>query len=149
MDYESLYCRPHYLTGVWLSWKAGGASLEASPLALGLLGIGAGGRPRCQASRHLVLGMPGLGCWDRPIAHAVLATLPTSRPPKRRVTLPFLSLGCTPSTTWRLLPCPQADRPSAAWHLLSFLLGALRALPGAWAAYTFNIIAWKIYMFLV
>jgi len=69
------------------------ASLEASPLALGLLGLGAGGRPRRQASRHLVLGMPGLGRWDRPRAHAALATLPTSRPPKHRVTLAFLSLG--------------------------------------------------------
>jgi hypothetical protein len=126
-----------------------GASLEASPLALDLLGLGARGKPRRQASRHLVLGMPGLGRWDRPRAHAALATLPTSRPPKCRVTLAFLSLGCTPSAMWCLLPCPQVDRPSVAWHLLSFLLGALRALSGTWAAYTFNIIASKIYMFLV
>ena len=35
-------------------------------------------------------------------AHGALAATPTSRPPKRRVTLDFLSLGCSPSTTWRL-----------------------------------------------
>jgi len=79
-----------------------GASLEASPLALGLSGLGAGGRPRRQARRHLVLGLPGLERWDRPRAHAALATMRTSRPPKRRVALAFLSLGCTPSATWHL-----------------------------------------------
>jgi hypothetical protein len=73
------------------------ANLEASPLALGL---------------------PGLGRWGRPRVHIAL---------------------------W--LPRPQAGRPSAAWHLISFLLGAVQALHGAWAAYTFSIIVLKIFFF--
>jgi hypothetical protein len=37
-----------------------GASLEASPMALGLLGLGAGGRPGRHACHHLAFGLPGL-----------------------------------------------------------------------------------------
>ena len=69
-----------------------GASLEASPLALGLPSLGVGGRPGRQARRHLELGLPGLRCWGRPRAHVAL---------------------------W--LPRPQAGHPSVVWRLISFL----------------------------
>jgi len=49
-----------------------GASLEASPLALGLPSLEVGGRPGRQACRHLELGLPGLRRWGRPRAHVAL-----------------------------------------------------------------------------
>jgi hypothetical protein len=102
-----------------------GPSLETSPLGLlpptlSMPGLEAGGRPGRQARCHLVLGLPSLGRWGRPRAHVAL---------------------------W--LPHPQASRPRAAWRVISFLLGAVQALHGAWAAYTFSIIVLKIFFFLV
>jgi hypothetical protein len=111
MDCESFYCGPHYLAGVWLSWKAGAPAWRQAPWlsVCRALGLGAD-----QGARHVAT-------WC--------------------LVCPALSAGTDQEHTWRLLPCAQADRPSAAWHLLSFLLDALRVPRGTWTAYTFSIIA--------
>jgi hypothetical protein len=117
MNCESFYCGPHYLARVWLSWKAGALAWRQAPWLSVCRALGLGANQGARRVATWCLVCPALGA------------------------------GTDQERTRRLLPYPQADRPSAAWHLLSFLLGALRAPRGAWAAYTFSIIARKIYIF--
>jgi hypothetical protein len=71
-----------------------------------------------------------------------LGVLPLSA----RSTRPWM-LGHTKSARGALATTPTGNRPSAACRLISFLLGAIQASHGAWAAYTFSIIVLKIYFF--
>jgi hypothetical protein len=110
---------------------------------------------------HVALGFPPEG--GQPKRHVALDLLPLRYSPSTRWRLglgnarhgPRLVLGqvgqdrkqhwvlaaCEPSVTWCLGSSTPDRKHNVTWRLLCFLLRAAQAPRGAWAAYTFNIIA--------
>jgi hypothetical protein len=108
VNYESFHCGLYCLTGVWLGRGQGRQPGGKPPGAAALrrsvcpaLGLGADQDDRRVATWCAWSAKPWV-LGQTKSARGALAATPTRWPPKRRVVLDFLSLGCSPRATWRL-----------------------------------------------